>query len=153
MDSGPSFASFGRRLAAFLIDVLPITAALFFLFYFTTHFGETVDRYFEQPRNIEVRRKFLEERNRIRDLSGAVYLLYAAVLESSRLRGTLGKRLCGIRVVSLASTRISFGRALTRNVTKMVSILPAFIGCLAMLWSKTRQAWHDRVAQTYVIIG
>jgi uncharacterized RDD family membrane protein YckC len=136
-----------------LTDVIPISVALFALFYFTTHFRTTFDQYLDQPRDLEARSKFIKERNSIRNLSSAIYLFYAAWLESSRLQGTLGKRLFGLRVVSEQGNRITFARALGRNLSKVFSILPAFIGCLAVLWSKTRQGWHDKIAKTYVVIA
>jgi uncharacterized RDD family membrane protein YckC len=146
------FASLGLRLLAFLIDVIPITAGFFALFYFTTDFRQTFDSFLAEDRTIEDRQQFLEERNRIRDVSGFVYLFYAAVLEASSMRGTLGKRIVGIQVVDVAGRRISFRRALGRNLSKMLSFLPAFIGCIAAFWSKTRQTWHDRLAMTYVTV-
>lgn len=38
-----------------------------------------------------------------------------------------------------------------RNLTKMVSIVPAFIGCLACIFNVERRDWHDRLAKTLVI--
>jgi uncharacterized RDD family membrane protein YckC len=146
------FASLGRRLVAFLIDVVPITAGFFALFYFTTDFGKTVDRFLAADRTIENRRQFIEERNRVRDVSGLAYLFYAAALEASRMQGTIGKRIVGIQVIDLAGRRIGFRRALGRNLSKMLSFLPAFIGCIAAFWSTTKQTWHDRVAKTYVTV-
>ena len=145
------FASVSRRAIAFLIDAVPITMALFFLFYFTTDFGETVDKFHSPDRTFEDRKNFLSERNKIRNLSGFIYLVYAGLCEGSKLQGTLGKRLLGIRVVDLHGKTLTRKRAFTRNISKMLSFLPAFIGCLAALWHKRKQAWHDRIAKTYVL--
>ena len=149
IDSKP-FASLLRRMIAFLIDVVPITVAFFALFYFTTDFKQTVDRFFGENPTIEDRRQFLKERNLVRDVSGLTYILYAAALEASSMRGTFGKRMLGIQVVDSAGQRIRFRTAIGRNLSKMFSILPACIGCIAAFWSDKKQAWHDRIAGTYV---
>lgn len=145
------FASLSRRLVAFLIDIIPITAAVFFAFYFSTDFRETVDRYLESPRDLAIRKQFLEERNKIRDLSGLIYLVYAGVFEGSAWQGTIGKRLLRLRVTGLDGRRVSPRRAFTRNISKMLSIVPAFVGCLAAFWNDQRQTWHDRLAKTLVL--
>src|SRR5438046_2335203 len=49
--------------------------------------------------------------------------LYYAVLESSKLQGTLGKRALGMLVTDLQGRRISFARASGRNFAKFVSMI------------------------------
>jgi uncharacterized RDD family membrane protein YckC len=101
METIKPFGSVLRRFMALLIDVIPITLAFFALFYFTTDFKDTVDRFLDENRTIEDRRQFLKERNRVRNVSGFAYLLYAAVLEASAMRGTIGKRIFGLQVVDM----------------------------------------------------
>jgi uncharacterized RDD family membrane protein YckC len=144
-------ASLFRRFVAFLIDVLPITAAIYLFFYFTTDFKDIFDKYFSETRDLENARQFLIERNKIRDLTGLVYVLYAALLEGSFVEGTIGKRILGIRVVGRDGSKIGFLRAFSRNFAKIFSILPVFLGCIAAIRSNTRQAWHDKIAKTFVV--
>ena len=47
--------------------------------------------------------------------------LYFAIMESSSRQATLGKMVLGIVVTDMDGKRISFGRALGRNLGKIVS--------------------------------
>ncbi|GIO31569.1 MULTISPECIES: RDD family protein [Paenibacillus] len=77
--------------------------------------------------------------------------LYYAVLESSKLQGTLGKRALGIIVVDEHYRRISFGRAAGRYWSKIVSVLTFDIGFIMAAFTKHKQALHDMIANTYVV--
>ena len=80
---------------AYLLDVIPIVLLTAGLFYVFLGFDATVQAYLED-RTVENRARFLIERNRVRDLSFILWMLYSVVLEASPLQGTLGKLICGI---------------------------------------------------------
>ncbi len=80
-----------------------------------------------------------------------VLLFYCGAMESSRFQASLGKRAMGIQVVDQAGNRLTFGRAIGRNLAKFFSMLPCFIGFALPLWSKDRQALHDLIACCYLI--
>jgi uncharacterized RDD family membrane protein YckC len=84
-------------------------------------------------------------------LSTLVSWMYFAVLESSKLQGTLGKVALNIRVSDLAGGRISFGRASVRYFGRWLSNLTLCIGYLVQLFTRRRQALHDLVAGTLVV--
>ncbi|MFD9458038.1 RDD family protein, partial [Streptomyces sp. NPDC059985] len=75
-------------------------------------------------------------------------LLYE-VLPTARWGRTPGKKLCGVRVLAVATLRPpTFGAALRRWLVGALLGLP---GSLFGLFDRTRrQAWHDRAAGTYV---
>jgi uncharacterized RDD family membrane protein YckC len=77
--------------------------------------------------------------------------LYNTLCESTPMRGSIGKKLCRLAVVDADGQRLGVGRALLRNFVKILSSLPLNIGFLPILWNERRQAWHDKIAQTYVI--
>ncbi len=77
--------------------------------------------------------------------------LYYCLMESSGARGTLGKLILGIRVTDLAGQRISFGRALGRNLAKMLSGLILGIGYLMVAFTARKQALHDMIAGCVVV--
>jgi len=83
-------------------------------------------------------------------LLSLMVLLYFPVLEASALRGTLGKLICGIVVVDRSLDQLSFGRALLRNLAKIISGLPFSIGFLMAAFG-TRRALHDRLTGTQVL--
>lgn len=82
-----------------------------------------------------------------------VVLFYSPIFESSLVRATIGKHLCGIQVSDTAGRRITFGAAFIRLLVKLVSPALAFIPYLFALFTKRRQALHDLVADTVVVYG
>ncbi len=89
-------------------------------------------------------------------LNALVYtigLTYFTLTEASRWQATLGKRILGIRVADKTGQPIGLGRALGRNLGKLVSIVPYGIGVWWMLFNIRRQTLHDRIAGTIVVLG
>jgi uncharacterized RDD family membrane protein YckC len=84
-------------------------------------------------------------------MSGLCAWLYFALLESSKLQGTLGKAALNIRVTDLDGRRISFGRATGRHFGKWLSGLTLLIGYLIQPFTRRRQALHDLLAGTLVV--
>lgn len=140
------------RLVAYLVDVIPITIFVGGIFYCFFGFDEALARYLNrQPEDVNARFEFLVQRNRIRDLSFLVYVLYAALLEGSALRGTIGKRLVGLRVTDTDGSPLTMQRSFRRNAAKILSLIPCGLGFLWALWSDRKRAWHDLIAGTLVV--
>lgn len=68
-----------------------------------------------------------------------------------RFGGTVGKLVCGIRVVTLTGERISYGRALKRHLAEYLSWLLLFSGYLSAQFNDLRQTLHDDLAGTRVV--
>ena len=132
------YAGFGRRLGAFLLDwtlvyVVPFIAGAVW-----------VTQRVPQPQDTWLVL-----------LYPAVFVmgwLYWAGLESSGLQATLGKRAFGLQVTDLAGQRISFGRATGRYFGKILSMMLVYIGFLMAAFTPKRQALHDIVAGTLVVL-
>lgn len=77
--------------------------------------------------------------------------LYYAIMESSRFKGTLGKKALSIAVVNERSERISFGHASARYWSKCVSVVTLYIGFLMAGFTEKKQALHDKIANTYLV--
>ena len=77
--------------------------------------------------------------------------LYPAAMEASSYRATLGKRMLGLRVVTLAGRQISFGQSLGRTFAKLISQAPFGLGFLLAAWTEKKQALHDKMAGTLVM--
>ncbi len=84
-------------------------------------------------------------------LMGGLAVFYTVWLESSAWQATLGKKIMGLRVVDLDGQRITFWKSASRNFNKSISSLILGIGYLMPLWTKKRQALHDRMARCLVI--
>lgn len=79
------------------------------------------------------------------------YLVLMVLTEGLLMRGTSpGKLLMGLRVSGAKGEGMDLNRASFRNLAKIVSIGPAFVGFLMALGSKRRQALHDTLAGAYV---
>ncbi|MEX3625331.1 RDD family protein [Viridibacillus arvi] len=76
---------------------------------------------------------------------------YYALLESSSLQGTLGKRALGIIVVDKNGDRISIGTAVIRFLIKTF-LSPIFcIGFIMAAFTEKKQGLHDLIAKTYCV--
>ena len=145
-----NYAGFWRRLAAYLLDVIPITLLTTSIFYMFLGFDETWNTYSEDP-SLENKIEFLFERNNIRDLSFVIWMLYSMLLEASPLQGTVGKVVCGIKVVDQDGNRLTYVGSVKRNSAKIVSYIPIGLGFLWAAFSKKSQTWHDMIAKTFVV--
>ena len=80
-----------------------------------------------------------------------IKLIYGSVAEFSASQATIGKKLLNIKVTDLEGSRISFGRSLARNFSKILSVVPVFFGYLYSFLNKKNQCWHDIAADALVI--
>lgn len=78
-------------------------------------------------------------------------VLYYAGLEGSKLQGTLGKKICGIKVVDSEGERISYFRAVGRFFGKYLSFITLMVGYIMAGVREDKRALHDLVAKTYVL--
>ena len=84
-------------------------------------------------------------------LSVIVWWVYTAALQSSTWQATVGKKVCGLRVVGYGGDRISFGRATGRYFAGFLSALLLCMGFFMIAWTRRRQGLHDMMAETYVV--
>jgi uncharacterized RDD family membrane protein YckC len=121
-------ASFGRRLGAWLIDVilLGVVSGVVFL---------------------------IAGRSAYYATELLLWLAYFTYFEGSATGQTLGKRVLGIRVYDFGAGAgaIGYGRGFVRSLMKYISGIPCGLGYLWMLWDKEKQTWHDKVATTVVV--
>jgi uncharacterized RDD family membrane protein YckC len=82
-----------------------------------------------------------------------VWLIVSAFLESSKLQATIGKLALGIKVQTEAGEKLTFAQAFLRNFTKILSVLPLFMGFIMATWTKKKQALHDKIMHTTVVVG
>jgi uncharacterized RDD family membrane protein YckC len=80
-------------------------------------------------------------------------MLYYAGFECSAWQATPGKMICHLVVTDEAGGRISFGRALWRNVAKIASTALLFIGYMLAGWTVRKQVLHDLMAKCLVMRG
>ncbi len=80
--------------------------------------------------------------------TGGVLLLYQAILIGIWNGQTLGKRACGIKIISADGHACTLGQSFGRAAGKIVSVFTLMIGYLMVLFDGQRRALHDRIAGT-----
>lgn len=82
-----------------------------------------------------------------------MYWGYFTLFETFWNGQTPGKRLCKIRVIQQSGRQLTFFEAMTRNLLRIIDILPGFylIGVIAMLCNRQHQRLGDLAAGTIVI--
>jgi uncharacterized RDD family membrane protein YckC len=129
--SGPSGprASFWRRFGAVIIDVLVLLIP-----------------------DIIIMVIFKHSAGARQGLTTLLSIAYGTILEGSERGQTVGKMALGIRVYDFRQGgSIGYSRAFIRQIVKIVSAIPIFLGYLWMLWDKEKQTWHDKAANDVVV--
>lgn len=85
-------------------------------------------------------------------VSLVVWWLYFALQESSSKQATIGKRAIGIKVADMSGKRISFGKATGRHFGKIISSIILMIGFIMAAFTAKKQALHDMMAGTLVVM-
>ncbi|MDP4146398.1 MAG: RDD family protein [Bacillota bacterium] len=78
--------------------------------------------------------------------------LYYALMESSSKQATLGKMAVGIIVTDLQGNRLTFARATGRYFAQILSGIILDIGFIMAAFTEKKQALHDMIADTLVVI-
>jgi uncharacterized RDD family membrane protein YckC len=139
MNTTPLYAGFWRRVAAVLIDSVPL-ATLSWIVGAATN---TASMFWWHLQKTGDTRGFI--------LGTLTLWLYYALLESSSIQGTLGKLIMGLYVTDEHGKRLSFGRASGRHFGKYLSVLIFGIGFLMAGFTAKKQALHDLLAHTLVM--
>ncbi|GGH13490.1 RDD family protein [Mucilaginibacter phyllosphaerae] len=141
-----NLAGFGWRLIAYVVDSIILSYPI--SFFRPATFTEVYARATNGTATVDdlvIMLKF-------NMISFLIMAVYHTICEFSPMQGSLGKKFFKISVVDADGMKLSFGRALLRNLGKFVSGTALGIGYLAILWDSQKQAWHDKWARTYVII-
>jgi len=64
---------------------------------------------------------------------------------------TIGGIVCNIRVVRVDGAPLRFVDAFVRGLSAILSFVPLGLGCFWILRDPQGQAWHDKIAGTYVV--
>lgn len=134
-DLNVSYAGFGIRFLAKMIDLMIIVIPLLVLELFYFKFDFTNNDYNSY--------RFF--------LFILIVLIYNVAFESSVYQATVGKMIVKIKVIGLFGKRLSVLQAFYRCVTIIISILPMGLGIWYMTTDSKKRTWHDLIAGTYVI--
>jgi len=133
-----NLASFWWRLLAYFVDCIIIEASTYFL----------LDR---------LAISGVIDSHSLNDMLSAlvlfhfVIIFYNTICEITPMKGSIGKRICGLAVVDIDGSGLGFSRAFKRNIYKILSRLFFYLGFVRVLWDEHRQAWHDEFTGAYVV--
>jgi uncharacterized RDD family membrane protein YckC len=146
--AGAPLASFQKRALAFVIDFVVAAASFGVIFLYVLVpliFHWIVIWGFMRPGRHNVDFNFHE-------WPGLIFLTLYFGLSTYLSNGrTLGKWLCGIRVVSLIHPRITLWTAIERALGYGASLLELGSGFLQYFVEPNRRTVHDRIAETIVV--
>jgi uncharacterized RDD family membrane protein YckC len=146
------YAGFWKRVLASVIDGL-IVGAAWSAIYYTLVAAGVVSMPEINETDIE---PYIRWMIRYTLVSNAVVFalqtVYFALMESSSRQATLGKMALGIIVTDADGKRISFGRAIGRNLGKIISQIILFIGFLMVAFTQKKQGLHDIMANCLVVV-
>ena len=80
-----------------------------------------------------------------------VSCVYFALMESSGMQGTLGKKALGIKVTDLKGNQISFNKATDRYLCKLFSLVILAVGYIMVAFTERKQGLHDIMAECVVV--
>ena len=156
--SHPAYAGLGRRLAAYIIDILicvAILAALVPVLRWLSVFDVR-----NSPEHVTAEELWRTTRAAGKLLATVSYILafgpiYLGFFEASPWQASIGKRLISVYVTDTAGRRLSLGRSLGRSFTKCV-LNSSYIGAISILMislTQEKEALHDQVVKTRVVRG
>jgi uncharacterized RDD family membrane protein YckC len=121
-----TYGGFWKRVVAWLIDAIVVSAAAGIVVASTFGFGALVIFF--------------------------GHWIYEALMTSSEWQATLGKRAMNMAVTDLQGQRVSFARATGRYFAKWVSALTLGVGFLIVAFTEKKQGLHDLIASTVVVV-
>ena len=142
-----NLASFWWRLLAYVIDyfILSFLSGLAFSFLATYGIKFNLQSY------NDLLKLSLTQVLTIELIVSGILVIYNSVCEASPMKGSLGKKVCGLIVVDADGAGLTYLNALGRSAGKVVSISVFYLGFLSIFFTEHRQALHDYLAKTYVV--
>lgn len=134
-----AYASWQRRTVASLIDGLLLSIVLIGLAFVMFSF---------RPETIRDRQSVEDSFRNVYWIAYPIVLVCFAALQSSTMRGTLGMLAVGVKITDCQGNRISFSRAMLRQLLTHLSAVLFCIGFFMILFTEKQQGLHDMLTTT-----
>ena len=154
LDNEQELATIPSRILAMLIDMVIIV----FIFYLI---GKVFDRIGLGITNIKLINLFhidIEAKNMseariqvFKTCLGFVPIIYFALITYITNGQSIGKKISGIKIISIYHHRIGLWHCIERSLGYVASTLELMIGFYQVFWNPNRMTLHDRIAETIVI--
>lgn len=142
--ANPHFGGFGERLVATFLDFLLLLVIVFSttkLMGYTAEDAMRLATGIDSPNNL----------GRIENIIFILTLAYYIVLPATPLRGTIGKMIMKLEIVTEQGNRISILRSLWRHIATFFSSILLFFGFIMIIFHPEKRGLHDLMANTYVL--
>lgn len=138
------YAGFWRRFAALMLDYILFSSLLFLIIYLIH--GPDYLHWTMSGQDGAV--YSLAE-----GLLNYVLLPVVIIVFWIRMSATPGKLLVNCRVVDAATLKpLRPGQAVLRCFGYLISFIPLCFGFIYAAWDPRKQAWHDKIARTVVVV-
>ncbi|GAE30330.1 RDD family protein [Halalkalibacter hemicellulosilyticus] len=143
-------AGFWIRLGASILDGIFINIAFFVIFLLIPLPGASVELF-----NLEDIIVYTQEQLLKDTILGIGNLLYMLVIPVVWFGFTVGKRICGVRIVKLDGSKLGIGAMILRTVVAGILYTVSFgllliISGLMVAFRQDKRSIHDFIAGTYV---
>jgi len=139
-----------KRLVAFLLDhlvMIPVSFGIIFLYII-------VEEIMKLIMNVQPKSEDITDGEIILYLliGFVAYLIINAKMESSKWRGTLGKRILKLQITDKAGEPVSFFRAMIRNILRTVAgyFFIILLPFQYFRFKKTKKLFHDELSRTVI---
>lgn len=150
----PTLATVTARFVALMIDLGIIMLIYYFIFIVLKWFDFKIEHIeLMNLRHMEIKPDEMSEKRfkLLKILLGFVPFIYFTLITYFTRGLTIGKRILGIRIVSLHKQRLGIWQCLERSLGYIVSTLELGIGFIQVFWNPNRMTLHDKIADTIVI--
>jgi len=143
------YAGFGRRLLAYNIDALLVFIISLVI---QNWLGRNPFAVFKLQTLEELQQMQASTSGTLISLlSLGFYLFYLLIFWVNYDGATPGKRLLAIKITRDDGSKMTYSVGLIRFISTFVSLFPLGLGYLWIIWSKSKQAWHDKLSKTIVV--
>ncbi len=137
-------AGFTKRLIAYFIDIIPIV--LFTLFVIMPDLVKEYEMAIENKESLD--------QDSLTAFNWTVILIWIGICiagESSSWFASPGKKIVGIKVITINGETPNQKTIILRNMSKIISSLAFNVGYLWIIADTKKQSWHDKIARTFVV--
>lgn len=142
--TGDNLASFGWRALAIIIDYIIIAIPIEIIL--------IKQGLLKLPTGPGIEMPSQGEMQLFQICFAITFVLYNTILESTPLKGSLGKKICGLVVVDIDGKNPSILRVFVRNMGALLSTVILFgVSFFSMFFSEYKQTWYDSLTKAYVL--
>ena len=149
-----TLASVVQRIAAMVIDIVLIILLFFLIAKIFEWLGFEINHIgWTNFSHVEIKAANMSEKavQHLKIFLAFVPTLYFALTMYVTNGQTIGKKIVGIRVISIYHRRIGLWHCIERSLGYVASTLELGLGFLQIFWNPNRMTLHDRIAETLVI--